>query len=142
MLTNQKSRNSWCQIIRRTSDIENWYWLASRALDLSGLPIFYDLIKRKWSVPTRITRFFYRRRFFSTHSHCCLTFSWTKLQMLLRCCLIHVSIIKLRHFFYLRYLCPCLDLGLLMSGSIFHYRLHFIMINTMNTDTLVLLLIF
>ena len=35
--------------------------------------------------------------------------------MLLRCCLIHISIIILRHFLYLLYLCSCLDLGLFMS---------------------------
>ena len=35
--------------------------------------------------------------------------------MLFRCCLIHISIIILRHFLYLLYLCPCLNLGLFMS---------------------------
>ena len=35
--------------------------------------------------------------------------------MLLRCCLIHVSIIILRHFLYLLYLCSCLGLDLFMS---------------------------
>ena len=35
--------------------------------------------------------------------------------MLLRCCLIHISIIILKHFLYLLYLCPCLDVGLFMS---------------------------
>ena len=45
----------------------------------------------------------------------CLSFSWTELQGLLRYCLIRMSIIILRHFLYLLYLCPCLDLGLFMS---------------------------
>ena len=65
--------------------------------------------------------------------------------MLLRCCLIHISIIILRHFLYLLYLCPCLDLGLFMSylcDLFFIFIFIFIMINRMNTDTLVLLLIF
>ena len=31
------------------------------------------------------TRFFYKQHFFSTQPHCCLTFSWSELQMLLRC---------------------------------------------------------
>ena len=31
------------------------------------------------------TRFFYKQYFFSTQPHCCLTFSWSELQMLLRC---------------------------------------------------------
>ena len=59
--------------------------------------------------------FFYKQRFFSAQPHCCLTSSWLELQMLLRCCLIHISIIILRHILYLPYLCPCLDLALLMS---------------------------
>ena len=42
-------------------------------------------------------------------------FSWIELQMLLRCCLIHISIIILRNFLHLLYLCSCLDLGLFMS---------------------------
>ena len=59
--------------------------------------------------------FFYKQRFFSTQLHCCLTFSWIELQMLLTCCLIHISIITTRHFLCLLHLCPCLDVGLFMS---------------------------
>ena len=40
---------------------------------------------------------FHKQRFFSTKPQCCFTFSWIELQMLLRCCLIHQSIIILRH---------------------------------------------
>ena len=61
------------------------------------------------------TLFFISNAFFSTQPQCCLTFSWIELQMLFRCCLIHISIIILRHFLYLPYLCPCLDLYLFMS---------------------------
>ena len=43
---------------------------------------------------------FYKQSFFSTQSKCRLTFLWIKLQMLLRCCLIHIIIIILRHFFF------------------------------------------
>ena len=60
-----------------------------------------------------ITRFFYKQRNFSTQPQCCLT--RIELQMLHSCCLIHKSIIILRHFLYLLYLCPCLDLGLFVS---------------------------
>ena len=35
--------------------------------------------------------------------------------MLLKCCLIHITIIKLKHILQLVYLCPCLGLGLFMS---------------------------
>ena len=34
---------------------------------------------------------------------------------ILLCCLIHISIIIVRHFLYLLYLCLCLNLGLFMS---------------------------
>ena len=45
--------------------------------------------------------------------------------MLIRCCLIHIGIIILRHFLYLLHLCPCLDLGLFIS---YLYALFFIFI--------------
>ena len=96
-----------------------------------------------------ITHFFYKQCLFSTQPQCCLTFSWIELQMLLRCCLIHISIIILRHLLYLLYLCPCLDLGLFMSclcDLFFFFTFISIMvnriINLMNTDTFFLLLIF
>ena len=48
--------------------------------------------------------------FFSTQPQCCLFFSLTELQILLTCCLLHITIIKLRQIFYLVYSCPCLGL--------------------------------
>ena len=51
---------------------------------------------------------------FSTQTHCYLTFSWIELQTLLRCCLIHVSIVIPKHFLYLVDLCSCLGLDLFM----------------------------
>ena len=79
------------------------------------------------------TRLFYKQRCFSTQPQCCLTFSCIDLQMLLRCCLIHIRIITLRLFLHLLYLCSCQGLGLFMSSlqnsvsmwSIFHFHLHF-----------------
>ena len=65
--------------------------------------------------------------------------------MLLRYCLIYISIIILRHFLYLLYLCPSLDQGLLISYLCYLFFIFifiFIMVNRMNADTLVLLLIF
>ena len=70
--------------------------------------LFIDCFRYK----ERIHAFFYKQRFFSTQPQCCLTFLWIELQMLLRCCLIQTSIIILRNFLYLPYLCLCLDLGL------------------------------
>ena len=58
---------------------------------------------------------FYKQLFFSTQPQCCLTFSWIELKMLLRCCLTHVTVIKLRQILYLGYLCSCRGLGLFMS---------------------------
>ena len=66
-----------------------------------------------------------------------LIFSWIGLQMLLRCCLIHISVIILRHFLYLLYLCPCLDLGLFMSyicDLFFIVIFIFIMINCISQE--------
>ena len=59
--------------------------------------------------------FFFWATLFLNKPQCCLTSSWIGLQMLLGCSLIHISIIIVRHFLYVLYLCPCLDLGLLMS---------------------------
>ena len=81
---------------------------------------------------TGITCFFYKQRFFSIQPKCCVTFSWIDLQMLLRCCLIHVSMIILRHVLYLLFSCPCLDLGLFMSylcDLFFFFIFIFVIIN-------------
>ena len=42
---------------------------------------------------------------FSTQPQCCLTFLWIELQMLLRYCLIHISVSSCRHTFYVCYIC-------------------------------------
>ena len=94
-----------------------------------------DLEKFDTSLPNQLvttTRFFYKQRFFSTQPHCGLTFSWIMLQMLLRCCLTHISIIILKHFLYLVYLCSWL-------GRIY---VIYVIVSIMNTDTFFLLLIF
>ena len=75
-----------------------WVWSCGGINQLSG-----------WNY----MHFLYKQRILSTQPQCCLTFSWIELQMLLRCCLIPISIIILRHFLYLLWLCLCLDLGLL-----------------------------
>ena len=52
--------------------------------------------------------------------------------MLLRCCLIYITIFILRHILYLVYLCPCLGLGLFMSylcDLFFVFSLIFMVIN-------------
>ena len=90
------------------------------------------------------TLFFIRNAFFNSAS-VLLNFPWIDLQMLLRCCLIHLSIIILWQFLYLLYLYISLDLRLFMSylcALFFIFIFIFIMINRMNTDALVLLFIF
>ena len=57
----------------------------------------------------------FKQGFFSAHPQCCLNFSWIELKMLRRCCLIHMSIIIMRHFLFLLYLYPFLVLHLFMS---------------------------
>ena len=69
--------------------------------------------------------FFYKQRFFTIQPQCCLTFSWIEAQMLLRCCLIHKSIIILWHFLYLLYLCPFLDLGLFILYYVIYFSFSF-----------------
>ena len=59
-------------------------------------------------------KLFLKTTHFSTQPQCCLMFSWIELQMLLWCCLIHITIIILRYTLCLVYLCPCLHQGLFM----------------------------
>ena len=86
---------------------------------------FVAFPRQKIKIRSLNTRFFYKQRFFSTQPHYCLTFSWIELQMLLKCCLIHLTIIILRNILYLAYLCQCLGLNLFMS---YLYDLFFIFI--------------
>ena len=75
------------------------------------------------------------RQMFSTQPQCCLTFSWIELKMLLRCCLIHITFIILRHILYLVYLCSCLGLHLFISylcDLFFIFSLNFIANNHYN----------
>ena len=75
---------------------------------------------------------FLQETLFSTQPQCSLTFSLIELQMLLRCCFIHITIIILRRILYLIYLCPCLGLVLLMSylcNLFFIFNLIFVVIN-------------
>ena len=61
--------------------------------------------------------------FFSTQPQCCLTFSWIEVQMLLKYCLIYITIIILKYIWYLVYLYPCQILNLFMS---YLYHLFFV----------------
>ena len=73
------------------------------------------------------TPFFISNTFFSIQSQCCLTFSWTELQMLLSCCLTH----KHHHIetlFIFTIFVSMSNLGLFRSiylWSIIHFHLHY-----------------
>ena len=62
--------------------------------------------------------------FFSTYPQCCFTFSWIELQMLLRCCLIHITIIILRQFIFSTFVSMPWP-GSTYFISIFHFQHHF-----------------
>ena len=89
----------------------------------------------KWNVfclckeMTKKWKFFYKQCFFFNSASMLLNFlmNWA---LLLKCCLIHISIII--HVLYLLHLCPCLDLRLFLSylsNLFFIFIFIFIMIN-------------
>ena len=94
-----------------------------------------------WSVSYNclheIHAFFLSNAFFNSDSiQCCLTSSWIELQMLLRCWVIYITIIILKHILYLVYLCRSLCLGLFLShlcDLFFIFSLIFIVINHMTS---------
>ena len=72
-----------------------------------------------------VTRFIYKQRFFQLILSG-LNLSWIELSMLLKCCLIYISIIIRRNFFYLVYLSLCLShasnyVEIIWSFLYFHY---------------------
>ena len=105
--------------------------LASGKLQFNFPPeTTWDIPHPRWQ--SFIYTLFHRQRFFSTQPQCCFTFSWIELQMLLRCCLRHKSIIIPRHFLCLLYLSPCLELDLFMlylCDLFFIFTFNFITIN-------------
>ena len=77
--------------------------------------------RRWWYTPS-----FYKQRVFSTQLQCCSTFSWIELQMLLRCCLIYISIIiltsKVLYIYYIVFVSSsriCLFMSYLLLSDIF-----------------------
>ena len=117
-------------LLGNKQEIENRngiYKIKKQSRKLTMLLITKKIIKLE-----TFTLLFYKRRFFQTQLQCCLYFSWIELQILLRRCLIHMSIIILRHYLYLLYLCLCLGLGPFMSylcDLFFIFNFIFIKIN-------------
>ena len=83
------------------------------------------------SVLLLVTRFFYKQRSFSTLPQYCLTFSWFELQMLLRCYLIRIRIIIMRHYAEILFILHFFSMSrprtmyIVSVWSIFHFHLHF-----------------
>ena len=80
-------------------------WPLQRYTYIAMSGILYNNIYEKTTENMKIYNLilyasFYKQRFFSTHPLWCLAFSWIELQMLLRCCLIHITII-IRLIFYI-----------------------------------------
>ena len=63
---------------------------------------------------TKVHAFFFINNAFFMNFHEFMSFSRTELWMFFRYCLIHITIIILRHNLYILCLCPCLDLDLFM----------------------------
>ena len=113
--------------------------MRARNLDCSDQILKRNMSKNTWFYLVSIHAFFYKQRFFSAQPQCCLTFSWIELQMLLRCCLIHIAIIKLWHILYLAYV-SMTRVRSIYVVSIFHFQSHFHhnqSYNYIKTDTLV-----
>ena len=80
----------------RNLDEQNWFFHNSRKNNFKfTTEQKIDEIRFHYSYQ-QSTRFFYNQRFFSSKPQRCLTFSWIEHQMLLRCFLIHISVIILR----------------------------------------------
>ena len=121
--------------------------------------LFLNTLQKKLSFPLRIWSHLLKKSLmenliflytlFSFQPQCCITFSWIELQLLLKCCLIHITTIIRRHILYLVCLCPCLGLGLFASylcDPFFIFSFIYIVINhitsfkqisNMGTDALV-----
>ena len=69
--------------------------------------------------------------FYSAKAQCCWTFSWIKLKMLLRCCLIYITIIVLRHFMFRIFASMSRPRSISVASMwpIFYFNLTFIAIN-------------
>ena len=93
---------------------------------------------------SQLNTFFSKQCSFSTQPQCCLTFLWIELQMLLWCCLIHITIIIIvRHILYLSIsvsMSRAKSIYVLSFWHIFHFQPHFHChqsYNVIKTDALV-----
>ena len=95
------------------------------------LQVFYSTnLEHKYSLISSYPwdrKLFYKKRIFPIQPH--WFSSWIELQMFLRCCLIHMSIIILRKFLAVFIMSRPMSIYVVSLWSIFHFHLHFIMIN-------------
>ena len=118
----------------KTSKPFKFFWIIILIIKL-------DFLSKKDAFTEINISFLYKERFFATQAQCCLTFSWIKLQMLLRCCLIHIPIIVMRHILYLFLsMSRPKSIYVVSLWSIFHFQPHFHChqsYNIIKTDALV-----
>ena len=103
--------SKWLQVLCYFSNLKKW----ERNSKTIRWPL--KLVSTIAGFPPRLynTRFIFISNAFLTQLYCCLTFSRIELQMMLRCCLIHITVIILKYTLYLVYLGPFLVPGLFMS---------------------------
>ena len=77
---------------------------------------------RLLEVPTKYT-LFYKERFFSTQPQCCLTFAMNLASNVARCCLIHISIMILRHFYLL--MSRARTIYIVSMWRVYHFHHHY-----------------
>ena len=120
--------------VNETRDSITSWKLSSLDLGLWELSVLFS---------AKIHAFFNKQHLFSTQPQCCLTFSWIELQMLLKCCLIHKSIIILRDietpfiFILFVFMTILRSVFVVSTWSVFHFHLHFhddYSYNFMNAD--------
>ena len=86
--------------------------------------IFFQNFESNWFLMVLMLDAFLKKQcIFPIQPQCCLTFWWIELQMLLKCCLIHIDLILPWHFSDLVHMCLCLPQVLFIS---YPYDLFFI----------------
>ena len=97
------------------------------------LKSFYweNRFSQNFNFPNSKYTLFHKQYFYSAKPQCCWTFSWIKPKMLLRCCLIYITIIVLRHFMFRIFASMSRPRSISVASMwpIFYFNLTFIAIN-------------
>ena len=84
-------------------ECENWHGKCSSKCWnklLKYLNVFLLLLASELLLHGELHASFISNAFFANQRQCCFTFSYTELQMLLTCYLLHIRLIILRHFIF------------------------------------------